>query len=133
MKNLYREGAGRLAAAFVGGALVGALGGLVGLGGAEFRLPLLLAVFGFAALQAVILNKAMSLVVVTAALFFRSTAVPLAEVAAHWTIMSVGMPRTVLSSSVARPESGGFRTGGAASAAVAASVMTRAARVVRRR
>ena len=29
-------------AAFGGGALIGALGGLIGLGGAEFRLPLLI-------------------------------------------------------------------------------------------
>lgn len=42
------------------GAAVGILGGLIGLGGAEFRLPLLIGVFGFAALNAVILNKAMS-------------------------------------------------------------------------
>jgi len=43
------------------------------LGGAEFRPPLLL--FGFAALPAVIVNKAVSLVVVTAALIFRGPAV----------------------------------------------------------
>jgi uncharacterized protein len=43
--------------AFSGGAVIGALGGLIGLGGAEFRLPLLIGVFRFAALQAVILNK----------------------------------------------------------------------------
>jgi uncharacterized membrane protein YfcA len=43
------------------GAGVGLLGGLVGLGGAEFRLPLLIGLFGFVALQAVIVNKAMSL------------------------------------------------------------------------
>jgi hypothetical protein len=41
---------------------------MIGLGGAESRLPLLIGVFGFAALQAVILNKALSLVVVAAAL-----------------------------------------------------------------
>lgn len=54
--------------AFGGGALIGSLGGLIGLGGAEFRLPLLIGVFRFAALEAVILNKAMSLVVVATAL-----------------------------------------------------------------
>ena len=43
---------------------IGVLGGMIGLGGAEFRLPLLIGVFGFVALQAVILNKAMSLIVV---------------------------------------------------------------------
>ncbi len=57
-------------AAFFGGAAIGTLGGLIGLGGAEFRLPLLIGTFGFAALEAVILNKSMSLVVVAFALPF---------------------------------------------------------------
>ena len=35
---------------FVTGAGIGILGGLIGLGGAEFRLPLLIGLFGFAAL-----------------------------------------------------------------------------------
>ncbi|WP_222272137.1 sulfite exporter TauE/SafE family protein [Modestobacter marinus] len=70
--------------AFAAGAAVGLLGGLVGLGGAEFRLPLLLGLFGFVALQAVIVNKAMSLVVVLVALPSRLLAVPPAEVAGHW-------------------------------------------------
>jgi uncharacterized membrane protein YfcA len=68
---------------FLAGASVGVLGGLVGLGGAEFRLPLLLA-FGFAALAAVIVNKSLSLVVVLSALPARLTAVPLDTLAAHW-------------------------------------------------
>lgn len=88
MTPIHVDGQGRLVSAFVAAALVGVLGGLVGLGGAEFRLPLLLVMFGFAALQAVILNKAMSLVVVSAALIFRSPAVPLSEVAAHWSIVA---------------------------------------------
>ncbi|GHG12476.1 UPF0721 transmembrane protein [Streptomyces filamentosus] len=62
------------------------LGGMIGLGGAEFRLPLLISLFGFAALSAVILNKAMSLVVVLVALPARLAAVPAAEVAARWPI-----------------------------------------------
>lgn len=70
---------------FAAGAVVGLLGGLVGLGGAEFRLPLLLGVFGFAALAAVIVNKTMSLVVVLAALPARLTAVPLSDIADEWT------------------------------------------------
>ena len=41
-------------AAFGGGAIIGALGGLIGLGGAEFRLPLLIGAFRFAAFEAVI-------------------------------------------------------------------------------
>jgi uncharacterized membrane protein YfcA len=74
-------------AAFGGGAIIGALGGLIGLGGAEFRLPLLIGAFRFGALQAVILNKAMSLVVVASALPFRTAAVPFASVAANWPII----------------------------------------------
>lgn len=59
---------------------------MVGLGGAEFRLPLLVSLFGFAALSAVILNKAMSLVVVLVALPARLAVVPASELGAHWTI-----------------------------------------------
>ena len=72
--------------AVAGGALVGAVGGLIGLGGAEFRLPLLIGWFRFAALEAVILNKAMSLVVVCAALPFRMATIPFAALAADWAI-----------------------------------------------
>lgn len=70
-------------AAFGAGAVIGVLGGLIGLGGAEFRLPLLIGGFGFAALEAVILNKAMSLVVVASALPFRAGTVPLPVVLGH--------------------------------------------------
>mgnify|MGYP001032826751 CR=1 FL=1 len=75
------------ATAFFGGGIIGALGGLIGLGGAEFRLPLLIGLFGLAPLEAVILNKAMSLVVVAVALPFRASTIPLAEVAGHWPII----------------------------------------------
>jgi uncharacterized membrane protein YfcA len=74
-------------AAFSGGAIIGVLGGLIGLGGAEFRLPLLIGAFRFAALKAVILNKTMSLVVVASALPFRATTVPFGEVGAHWPVI----------------------------------------------
>ncbi|MBY5903854.1 sulfite exporter TauE/SafE family protein [Rhizobium leguminosarum] len=74
-------------AAFFGGAVIGALGGLIGLGGAEFRLPLLIGIFNFAALEAVILNKAMSLVVVATALPFRASTVPFSEIGSHWEIV----------------------------------------------
>src|SRR5215210_1542046 len=73
-----------LPAAAATGAAVGILGGLIGLGGAEFRLPLLIAVFGFLALQAVIVNKAMSLIVVLTALPARLLGVPFDEVAPNW-------------------------------------------------
>jgi uncharacterized membrane protein YfcA len=74
-------------ATFTCGAVIGALGGLIGLGGAEFRLPLLIGMFRFAASQAVILNKAMSLVVVASTLPFRAATVPFSAVAAHWSII----------------------------------------------
>ena len=74
-------------AAFIAGAGVGLLGGTIGLGGAEFRLPLLIGLFGFFALQAVILNKAMSLAVVITALPARLIAVPFADLAPHWPIV----------------------------------------------
>lgn len=74
--------------AFVAGAGIGVLGGMIGLGGAEFRLPLLIGVFGFVALQAIILNKAMSLVVVVTALPARLFAVPGAELVSHWLIIA---------------------------------------------
>ncbi|GEP32671.1 UPF0721 transmembrane protein [Nocardioides szechwanensis] len=75
-----------LLAAASGGA-IGLLGGMIGLGGAEFRLPLLIGVFGFVALQAVILNKAMSLVVVTAALPARLLGVSYDQVTAEWLVV----------------------------------------------
>ncbi|MCV3243457.1 sulfite exporter TauE/SafE family protein [Mesorhizobium sp. ZC-5] len=73
--------------AFGGGAVIGTLGGLIGLGGAEFRLPLLIGIFRFTALEAVILNKAMSLMVIATALPFRAGSVPLGEVVAQWPII----------------------------------------------
>ena len=72
---------------FASGTAVGTLGGLIGLGGAEFRLPLLIGVFGFAALPAVILNKAMSLVVVASSLPFRAENIPLTSVFQRWDII----------------------------------------------
>ncbi|MBY3120969.1 sulfite exporter TauE/SafE family protein [Rhizobium laguerreae] len=76
-----------LPVAFAGGGIIGALGGLIGLGGAEFRLPLLIGLFNFAALEAVILNKAVSLVVVATALPFRAATVPFSTIAENWPIV----------------------------------------------
>ena len=76
-----------LALVFLAGAIIGVLGGMIGLGGAEFRLPLLIGVFGFAALQAIIMNKAMSLIVVITALPARLISVPLAELSPYWFIV----------------------------------------------
>src|SRR5918998_3287760 len=58
-------------AALLYGAPIGLLGGLIGLGGAEFRLPGLAGVFGYAARRAVALNLAISLITVVSALLIR--------------------------------------------------------------
>lgn len=82
--------------AFGSGAAIGTLGGLIGLGGAEFRLPLLIGIFGFGALEAIILNKALSLVVVLTALPFRAAVVPFNQLFEHWNVII-----TLLSGSIA--------------------------------
>jgi uncharacterized protein len=73
--------------AFGSGAIIGTLGGLIGLGGAEFRLPLLISLFHFRGLEAVILNKATSLVVVATALPFRAGTVSFADIVMQWPII----------------------------------------------
>ncbi len=50
---------------------IGALGGLIGLGGAEFRLPVLAGVLGYSVRQAVPLNLAVSLITIAASLAIR--------------------------------------------------------------
>jgi uncharacterized protein len=57
--------------AFLVGAPVGCLGGLIGLGGAEFRLPFLLKTFNKPAKKAVALNMLISLITVASAIYFR--------------------------------------------------------------
>src|SRR5919112_4844982 len=58
-------------AALLYGAPIGLLGGLIGLGGAEFRLPVLAGVFRYPARRAVALNLAISLLTVVSALLIR--------------------------------------------------------------
>ncbi len=72
---------------FVAGSLIGTLGGLIGLGGAEFRLPVLVSVFRLNTLEAVILNKAISLVVVAAAMIFRGGTITPGTLANHLDIV----------------------------------------------
>ena len=56
---------------FLIGAPIGCLGGLIGLGGAEFRLPFLLKTFNKTAKKAVALNMLISLITVVSAIYFR--------------------------------------------------------------
>lgn len=57
--------------AFLCAVPIGALGGLIGLGGAEFRLPVLAGVLGYSVRQAVPLNLAVSLITIAASLAIR--------------------------------------------------------------
>jgi len=82
-----KQGILQKAAAFLSGLVIGTLGGLIGLGGAEFRLPVLISGFRFAALEAIILNKTMSLIVVASAILFRSTTIPFGEIAEYWMVI----------------------------------------------
>lgn len=59
---------------------IGVLGGLIGLGGAEFRLPVLAGPLGYTARRAVALNVAISLITVLASLAIRSRTLTLAPI-----------------------------------------------------
>jgi uncharacterized membrane protein YfcA len=72
---------------FISGMIIGTLGGLIGLGGAEFRLPILIGFFRFPALEAIILNKTMSLIVVASSLVFRTKTISFATIGSHWMII----------------------------------------------
>ncbi|KAF1083935.1 Sulfite exporter TauE/SafE [Sporotomaculum syntrophicum] len=65
--------------ALLTGAPIGCLGGLIGLGGAEFRLPVLIGLFKYSAHQAVSLNLAVSLITLLSSLIFRIPSSPLAK------------------------------------------------------
>lgn len=67
--------------AFGWGVPVATLGGLIGLGGAEFRLPVLVAVFDYRAKSAVAINLLVSFVTVVAAFATRARVTSLANLA----------------------------------------------------
>lgn len=73
----------RPALSFGIGAAVGTVGGLIGLGGAEFRLPALVGALRFSAREAVAVNLVASFIVLAAAMPFRAANVPLAGIAPH--------------------------------------------------
>jgi uncharacterized protein len=62
---------------------IGGLAGLIGLGGGEFRLPVLTQLIGFPARAAIPLNLLISLVTLSFALAARNHAVPVSGVMAH--------------------------------------------------
>lgn len=69
--------------AFLTGLPVATLGGLIGLGGAEFRLPLLSSLFGYPVRAAVPLNLAVSFVTLLVSLLIRTRTTPLGDLAPH--------------------------------------------------
>ena len=69
------------------GAVIGVLGGLIGLGGAEFRLPLLLTVFGYATLPAVVVNLVVSVVTVVFSFIFRLRTIGLDVITYHLSVV----------------------------------------------
>lgn len=68
------------------GAIVGVLGGLIGLGGAEFRLPLLVTWFRYSLLSAVLINLLVSLVTVVVSLGFRAQIQGLGTLLEQWPV-----------------------------------------------
>lgn len=62
---------------------IGTLAGLIGLGGGEFRLPVLTQLIGFPPRSAIPLNLLISLVTLACAVFLRNHAVPVASAVNH--------------------------------------------------
>jgi uncharacterized membrane protein YfcA len=62
---------------------IGGLAGLIGLGGGEFRLPVLTQVIGFPAWAAIPLNLLISLATLSFALVTRNHSIPMSGVIAH--------------------------------------------------
>ena len=80
---------GGAAKAFGAAVPIAALGGLFGLGGAEFRLPVLVGPLGYAPRRAVPLNLAVSLVTIAASLAIRSRSLTLTPVAPYVPVLLV--------------------------------------------
>jgi uncharacterized membrane protein YfcA len=97
----------RSAEAFGWGVPIGTLGGLIGLGGAEFRLPVLVERLGFSPRSAVPMNLVISLLTLAAALVLRARTLSLAAVEPYWL------------------EIGALTLGGAFAAATAAKLLAR--------
>lgn len=73
--------------AFASGMAIGTLGGLIGLGGAEFRLPVLVGLLAMTPRAAVPMNLVISLVTLVVALLARGTSLSLAPVLLLWPVI----------------------------------------------
>ncbi|RME71079.1 MAG: sulfite exporter TauE/SafE family protein [Chloroflexi bacterium] len=76
---------------------IGLLGGLMGLGGAEFRLPVLAGPLGYPARQATPLNLAVSLATIVTAVIVRGRTLSLAPVTAAWPVIAAMIAGAVTS------------------------------------
>ena len=79
--SVDQPGSSRSVLAFLYAVPIAILGGLIGLGGAEFRLPVLAGPLGYATRKAVPLNLAVSITTIAASLAIRSRSLSLAPVA----------------------------------------------------
>lgn len=71
---------------------VGLLGGLIGLGGGEFRIPVLMRWFGLSAREVIPLNAVISLATLSSALIFRSGSLSFAPLAPNvWDIVALAV------------------------------------------
>ncbi|MCS7286912.1 MAG: sulfite exporter TauE/SafE family protein [Anaerolineae bacterium] len=73
--------------AFLWGGVIAVLGGLIGLGGAEFRLPVLVGIFKYRTLQAIVINLAISLVTVVFSFIFRASFTRFSHISANFYII----------------------------------------------
>src|SRR5688572_24360674 len=73
----------RSLAAFLFAVPIAIAGGLLGLGGAEFRLPVLMGLLGYSARRAIPINLAVSLTTLAAALATRAQHLPLSSVMSY--------------------------------------------------
>ncbi|MBN1429391.1 MAG: sulfite exporter TauE/SafE family protein [Anaerolineae bacterium] len=87
MKNTPHQPRPRSLIAFLYAVPIGLLGGLIGLGGAEFRLPVLVGPLGYRARQAIPLNLAISLVTLTVSLSIRARTLSPAPIIPHISII----------------------------------------------
>jgi len=87
MKPALAENRRKPFLSFLTGAFIGVLGGLTGLGGAEFRLPLLLKVFSYATLPAVVVNLVVSLVTVVISFIFRLNTIRLDVISSNLSVV----------------------------------------------
>ena len=83
---------------------IGGLAGLIGLGGGEFRLPVLTHIIGFPPRAAIPLNLLISLVTLSFALVARNHAIPVSGVLAHYRHFFHRCPQRIGSRQVIRVE-----------------------------